>query len=194
MTCKPTTTFAALLLSAIALLLLSGTAVYADDTANQPAADSGDKIYKKVGPDGEVIYSDKPLPDSKEVQVPAGSGYKPVTPPAGFTPYQAPVKTPARQAIENSITITAPKNDEAIWSGNGELTVSLSLASGLAPGQKLEYLIDGKTEFSGSETSHTFTNIFRGTHVLTVQITDSSGNSVASQPVTFHMQRPVKKN
>jgi hypothetical protein len=193
-TCKPTTTFAALLLSVIALLVLSGAYVYADDTTNQPAADNGDKIYKKVGPDGEVIYSDKPLPDSKEVQVPAGSGYKPVTPPAGFTPYQAPAKSPVSKAIENSITITAPKHDEAIWSGDGELTVSLSLASELAPGQQLEYLIDGKSVLTGSETSHTFTNIFRGTHILTVRITDSRGNSVSSQPVTFHMQRPIKKN
>ena len=72
--------------------------------------------------------------------------------------------------------------------------MSVSLAQGLAPGQVLDYQIDGISVLSGSETSHTFSNIFRGAHVLTVQIMDKSGKSVTSQSVSFYMQRPIKKN
>jgi hypothetical protein len=194
-TCKPTTKFSAVCYSVIAALLLSSSCLCAAEDTNPPAADSGNKIYKKVGPDGEVIYTDKPSAGSQEVQVPTGSGYKPVAPPAGFSPYQAPAKTPAKPAIENTVSITSPKNDTSFWSGDGELLVSVSLASGLGPGQQLEYVIDGETMYTGTETSHTFSNIFRGTHVVTVRITDGTGNSVASQPVTFTMQRPtVKRN
>ena len=193
MTSKPIKTIPALFFSVISLLLLSGGYVRAADTPNSPPADSGEKIYKRIGPGGEVIYSDKPSPESVEVKVPTGTAYKPVPPPAGFTPYQAPPKTPASKPILNSATITSPKDDETIWSGPGELTVSVSLSSALAPGQQVEYLIDGASVLSGSETSHTFTNLDRGTHVLTVRISDKSGNSVTSKPVTFHMQRPIKK-
>jgi hypothetical protein len=181
------------LLSAVLVLGLSAGHVLAADTTQQPDTDKAEKIYKKVGPGGEVIYSDKPLPDSEEVTVPRGSEYKPVPPPAGFTPYQAPQKKPAQAPIVNTVTITAPKNDEAFFSGNGELTVSVSLATGLRPGQQLEYLIDGKQVYSGTETSHTLTNVYRGTHVLTVRLTDSSGDSLTSNAVTFHMQRPRVK-
>lgn len=194
MTAKSITTSTILLLSAVFLCLLGMHSVFADDSKDPQATGDNEKIYKKIGPAGEVIYSDKPSPDSKEIEVPAGSSYKPVAPPAGFTPYKTPEKTANQPpAIENSVTITAPKNDEAVWSGNGEVTVSVSLGSGLGSGQQLEYQIDGKSEYTGTATSHTFTNIFRGTHVVTVRITDSAGNSISSQAVTFHMQRPIKR-
>ena len=192
--CKPNRNLASFVLSVIAPLLLSGGYVHADEVADQPATDTGQTVYKKVGPGGEIIYSDKPSPESEEVKVlPPASNYKPVTPPTSFTPYQPPPNTPATKAIDNSVTITAPKNEETIWSAPGEFTVSVSLASALAPNQQLNYLIDGATVLSGSETSHTFSNIDRGAHVLTVQIVDKSGNTVTSPPVTFYLQRPTKK-
>jgi len=190
--CKPIKPVIACLLS-VALLALDGihTAIAAD-TTNLAATDNGGKIYKKVGPNGEVIYSDKPSPGSEELNVPNASGYKPVAPPAGFTPYQAPAKDANKPPpIANTVSITAPKNDQTFWSGSGELTVSVSLASALGPEQQLEYQIDGKTVFTGTDTSHTFNNIFRGTHVLTVRIKDGLGNSISSDPVTFHIHRPT---
>ncbi len=192
--CKVTKPIFAYLLLA-ALLSLGGinTVVAADKTSPTPT-DNGEKVYKKVGPDGEVIYSDKPSPDSEEITVPGGSGYKPVAPPTGFTPYQAPAKTTAKlPAIENKVSITAPNNEQTFWSGSGELTVSVSLASALGPEQQLEYQIDGKTVYSGTDTSHTFNNIFRGTHVLIVRIKDSQGNTISSEPVTVHIHRPTIK-
>ena len=130
----------------------------------------------------------------EEVDVPPPSAYKPVPPPTTFTPYQAPPKTPTTKSITNTLTITEPKNEQTIWSGSGEFTMSVNLGSALLPGQQLEYLIDGNVVYSGTEASHTFTDIYRGAHVLTVRLSDNSGSSVTSPPVTFYMQRPRKKN
>jgi hypothetical protein len=193
--CTLTKTFLTSVSAAIALLLLCSAYVYAVESTEQPATEAGKKIYKKVGPNGEIIYTDKASPDSEEVKVlPPASNYKPVTPPTSFTPYQPPTNTPTSTPIDNTVTITAPKHEESIWSGAGEVTVSVSLSTGLAPGQQLEYLIDGTSVLSGTETSHTFSNIDRGSHVVTVQITDKSGKSITSPPVTFYMQRPSKNN
>jgi len=177
----------------LAILLFSGY-IYAEDQA-KPGDDEnqGDKVYKSVSPSGETIYSDKPLPGSQEVTVPAGGTYKPVKPPAGFKPYQPVPAKPASKPIDNTVSITSPQNGATIWSGPGELSVSVSVASGLDKGQKLEYQIDGKTVLTGVETSHTFQNIIRGEHVLTVRITDPSGSSQTSPPVTVYMRRPFKK-
>jgi len=60
------------------LALTAGARLFADDTAPPTQGDEGDKVYKKVGPDGEVIYSDKPSTGSKEIKVPTGSEYQPV--------------------------------------------------------------------------------------------------------------------
>lgn len=177
----------------IVLSMMSSRYVLAADTTSKSNDDQAQKVYKTLGPDGEVIYSDKPTAGSKEVTVPAGGSYKPVPPPAGFTPYQAPPRTPVKKSVDNSVTITNPSNEQTIRSAPGELSVSVSLASGLGPGQILEYQIDGKTVYSGSKTSLTLNNIYRGTHVLTVRVTDESGGSVTSQPVTFFMKRPFKK-
>jgi len=141
------------------LSLLGAVVVWAAETTEQEPSDSGKKVYKKVGPGGEIIYSDKPMPDSEEVKVPDSTTYKPVQPPAGFTPYQPPVKKPVTKPIVASVAITAPKGDEVIWSAIGELTVSVSVGGGLQAGQQLEYVIDGEKLFTGSQTSHTFTNI-----------------------------------
>lgn len=193
---KTTQFWTASLFSATLILPLCHSEVYAADQGQQPAAsDNNEKIYKKIGPGGEVIYSDKPTSGSEEIKVPGGSSYKPVTPPPGFTPYQPPPKITAHKEIDNMVTITSPQNDAALWSGEGELSVSINLANNLTAGQQLEYLIDGESVYRGTDTTHTFTNIYRGTHVLTVRITDSTGEEViTSTPVTFHMQRPIKKN
>jgi len=122
--------------------------------------------------------------------LPEGGTYKPVMPPRDFKPYQRPAKTSAAKPIENSISISSPKDQETIWSGTGELTVSVSLGKGLGPGQQLEYQIDGKTVLTGTKTSHTFQNIFRGEHVLSVRLVNSSGTTLSSKPVTVYMRRP----
>jgi hypothetical protein len=165
------------------------------ETTNPPANDQSDsdKVYKSVGPGGETIYSDKPSPDSEEMTLPKNGTYKPVKPPGDFTPYRPERKKPSK-SIANSVNITSPQDKQTIWSGTGELPVSVSLDKGLGPGQKLEYQIDGKTVLSGTQTSHTFQNIFRGEHVIVVRLVDPSGNTLTSKPVTVYMRRPSVQN
>lgn len=175
----------------IVLMILTHGFSYASDTTTSSTTlkpQQSDKIYKSIGPNGEVIYSDKPSPGSKQITVPTNDGYQPVPVPS-FTPYQAP--SPSKQVIRNSITITNPADQQTIRNVHGEVNVSVSLGSGLRGGQQLEYVLDGKTVYTGTQTSHRFNNIFRGTHVLIVRITDNSA-SIESSPVTFYVHRPHK--
>jgi hypothetical protein len=181
--------------SAIAVLVLCSFATLRLGWAEEAAPtdqEKGETIYKKVGPDGEVIYSDNPLPDSKEVKVPQASGYKPVKPPPAFTPYQPPEKK-SQAKPQVKLSITSPKQDEVIWGVQDQISVTVDLEPGLAAGEQLEYLIDGKSVLTGSATSYTFSKVYRGTHTLEVRLIDHAGNSILSQKVTFHMHRFQKK-
>lgn len=93
----------------------------------------------------------------------------------------------------NKVSITQPADKATIRSAEGILSVSVGLAHALQPNQALVYQVDGKTLYSGSATSHTFHNIYRGTHTVTVQLTDASGNPVSSASATVYMKRPFKK-
>jgi len=166
------------------------------DAATQPTDEQADKdkVYKTVGPDGETIYSDKPSTGSEEISVPKGGTYKPVKPPSNFQPYQSAPKNPPSKPVANSISVASPQDKETIWSAPGELTVSVSLTKSLGSGQQLEYLIDGNSMYTGTDSSHTFQNIFRGEHTVSVRLLDPSGSSLSSKPVTFYMRRPVAKH
>lgn len=179
------------------LFIVSMLLAHGDGVANeaavspaQPKAKQSETIYKSVGPNGEVIYSDTPSPGSKEITLPPDKGYHPVPTPS-FTPYQPPMLR--RKQVRNSVTITSPSDGQTIRNATGEVTVSVSLGSSLRGGQRLEYVMDGKTIYSGTQTSYRLNNIFRGTHVLTVRLTDQSG-SIESSPVTFYMHRPIVKH
>lgn len=179
-------------LACVLAIMLPLTAAFAEQSAaSNGKTDQVEKVYKSVGPNGQVIYSDQPSPGSKEITVPDAGGYKPVKPPSGFTPYQPP--HPAKRPAGNTLTITQPADKATIRSAQGILSVSVSLARGLQPQQSLVYQVDGKTLYTGTATSHTFHNIFRGTHVVTVQLTNSDGSQVSSASATVYMKRPFKK-
>lgn len=190
--CIPVKTKSIVLSGIIALLVVVSGAVRAESATTTKTDNQTQKVYKTVGPNGEIIYSDKPSPGSKAITVPLDGGYKAVKPPSSFTPYQPP-RTSRTTAVKNTVRITSPADQATIRSGEGDLSISVSVGKALGPNQSLVYKIDGKTVYTGSATSYSLKNVYRGTHVITVQITDPSGGTLTSAPVTVYMKRPFKK-
>lgn len=176
--------FACLLLVSSLSLFVSHAPKAEDATA--PASDGGKKVYKQVNPDGTITYSDKPAAGAQEVDIPTAPTYQPPKVPA-FTPYQKPEK-PAPFAYD-SLTITSPANDETIRENTGDVTVVLSVSPSLRPGHRIEYLLDGASVERSTQTSYQFKNLDRGSHSITAQIVDESGNVISSASVTVHLQR-----
>lgn len=183
--------FSSLFIASVILGYAGNDANAAANPAPSDKAKQSEKVYKSVGPNGEVIYSDQPSRGSEEITLPTDKGYQPAPVP-NFSPYQPP-SAPRKRVIRNSITITSPSDGQTIRNATGNVQVSVSLASRLRGSQRLEYVMDGKTLYTGRQTSHRFSNIFRGIHVLTVRINDNSG-SIKSSPVTFYMHRPIAKH
>jgi hypothetical protein len=172
------------------LVLLTGFCL-SSQAEEKPAApaDTGKKVYKTRGPTGEVIFSDQPSKEAKEIPVPAGSTY--TAPPApAFVPSSSTAKKSSAFSYSN-FQITAPVNDTTLLADVNDVTMQVSLQPGLQSGHSLQFLFDGQvTQNTG--TSHTYQNLERGSHTLQARVVDQSGTEIQSTAtVTIHVKRPV---
>ncbi len=164
-----------------------GVAVADLEPAEEENTGNEKKFYKKVGPDGKVIYTDKADESAKEIKVPKAATYKPVKTPR-FTPYQIK-KKPKPATAYDTFTITKPMNDSTNRTNQGTLPVSIELKPALKSGHKIAYLLDGKVVAENSLTRYTLTEVHPGTHKVTVEIRDYKGSVIQSNSATFHQKR-----
>jgi hypothetical protein len=157
------------------------------------------QVYRSVGPDGSVIFSDRPVPGAKSVdvkplpppsagQMPTGSGE--VAEPGGGS--GSADQPPAVQAPAYTLfAITNPKDDEGVRANDGNVTVSLALQPALARGHRIQLTVDGRPlPQSGTSLSVTLVNMDRGTHAVSASVVDAGGQPVATtSSVTFHVLR-----
>jgi hypothetical protein len=154
------------------------------------AAAAGGTAYRSVGPDGTVIFSDRPSPNSEEVRLPAPSSYPPPALPArGEAPAFA--DQPLAAALYDTVRITAPPDGATVFAAQGGVDVDVSLDPSLMEGHTLTYVVDGKEMAKGLRTDRIrITDLDRGTHHLEVAVRDEAGGIVGrSQRVTFHLRQ-----
>jgi hypothetical protein len=99
-----------------------------------------------------------------------------------------------RAAAQGTIAIVAPAAEETMHSNEGKMIVSVGVPRGIAPGNQVVILLDGRPVARGATTSFPLAGVERGTHTLQAQVVDGNGKMlVASQPVTFHMWQASKQ-
>ncbi|RJQ46279.1 MAG: DUF4124 domain-containing protein [Gammaproteobacteria bacterium] len=158
-------------------------------------------VYKWVGPDGKVTYSDRPQPGAQEMKLPKEPPPPPevkaipATAPSASPPLVAkPGEKPAAEFKGYSkVAIVKPKNDEAVRSNNGNLDVELALepAFDSTLGHQFMVSVDGKP-FGEAQTQPSFQllNLDRGTHSLRVEVKDAQGKTVGDTgSIVFHILR-----
>jgi hypothetical protein len=123
------------------------------------------------------------------MNVPKGTEYSPPSLPT-FTP--APAKSKDAVFHYDFFKITAPTNDEVIWDNTGNITASVDFEPFLQTGHKVQFVLNGSEIAMGTEKSVLMANTERGTHTLTAQIIDASGNVIQTATVTFHAKRHSK--
>jgi len=150
------------------------------------------EIYKRVNPDGTVVFSDEPTQDAELINV------KPIQtipfPKVKTTPSQPQASQQDKNSSKYiSVTITQPLHDEAIRKNNGVINVSIAVKPKLnnAVGHLIYLTLDGKDIAKPtSSTTFTLNNVDRGSHTLVATIRDKNGKIILqSAPVTFHLQR-----
>lgn len=154
------------------------------------AAHAEEKVYKSVGPDGEITFSDTPSRGAKEIEVKPAPTYTPAPLPPLGTGRAAPAAPAAAQAYQ-SLRIVSPPAEQTIVDTAGNMQIAASLQPGLSEGDRLQFLLDGKPVSTGSSLKVELHNINRGAHTLRAQVITADGKIlIQSDPITVFLQRP----
>lgn len=149
------------------------------------------EIYKYYDAEGNLVLSDTVPKDKAEqvekLQPRPISTIPAMVPDRGRPQRPAAVKARAPQPEEYVIVVQSPANDQTYPRGSEPVPVGVSVSPGLAPGHRLEFLLDGQPapDLSRIEPD----KMDRGSHVLDVRVMDAAGKALKSAEVTFHVQQ-----
>jgi hypothetical protein len=155
--------------------------------------------YRVVHPDGTVEFTDQPTKGAKEIQIEQVPTF-PAQPPSSSrrsssgTGVQNGTEPMQDRALGyESLAITYPRDQETVWFDEKGMTVTVSVRPELAEDDKIIVRLDGVKVASERSTHFTLKNIHRGSHTLSVAITNAKGGVIReAAPVTFFMhQRTV---
>jgi len=152
-----------------------------------------EKIYQWTDEQGNTVFSDKPHPDAKQIDVPKLPSFESkVTPQVKEnSTKKSSKKSTNSQVIYQTLHIVSPKQEETIWSNPGVIMVNVDLKPALAKKDKLIVTVDGnKKGETTSGNSIELTGIDRGTHSIQAKIIDANGKVVkTSQSITVYLHK-----
>lgn len=153
---------------------------------------AGQTIYRVVGPDGQVSYTDTP-PGQGQVEVvelPEANVQRAFEVPQGVMAGEAADRTYLR------VEISHPDQDTTILPDQFSVLVQLDIEPALHAGHQIQFFLDGAPQGApATEPMITLGDLERGTHSVQAQILDEEGVMVAqSNPVAFHVRRHSAKH
>jgi len=149
------------------------------------------QVYKKVMPDGTIVYTDEPIEEAEVMMV------EPVpTVPAFKAPKNdtssAPQTEPQLQEY-TELNIISPSNGSAFHSGSGTVEINFSSTPALRNGHIYKVFLGSRLLAEQTGTQLTVNNIDRGTHSLSVHIVNRAGKVIKTSSSSFTIHRPSKK-
>lgn len=146
--------------------------------ATSAAATSPMTIYKVVGKDGSVTYTDKPQQNAEPLAFDVKT--QNVVTAAKVTP--PPPAKPAAPKPNYRVVIKSPAPEATIRNNSGEFTISA--AQPRAPKAPIYRLIfDDAPLASNSSGVFKLSGIHRGAHTYKVELTNNTGKTLASSPL-----------
>ncbi len=150
-------------------------------------------VYKRIGPDGSVYYSDQPGDGGKAIKLPESTTYTPPPIPERYKAFRARSleKKDKKAAGYTEVEIVSPTRDSTLRSNEGTLPVSLRIQPGLQKGHVIRLVMDGKKlPLKITSPSLELKNVDRGAHTLIAKIEDEHGKTLISSPsVSFTLRR-----
>lgn len=156
-----------------------------------PAA--ADEVYRQVGPDGVVRYTDRP-PDkhARPIQLEPLSGPLPASRPRKRFYSAAALRAAARFAV----SVESPTPGQVLRAGT-RMVAAASVMPGLVDGFSLRYLLDGRsvTPAPTDALSILLPSLEPGEYRLSIAVLDPRGQELArSEELGFRVDAPLKSD
>lgn len=148
------------------------------------------QVFRRIGPDGQVYFSDQPGPDAEQVEVKPAQAIS--LPPL---PRQTGATQPQHEAgaAYSAFTIVSPTAGQGVRANDGNVTVSLSLKPKLMPGHTVMLNVDGEDAEqykTGDGLTVALSNLSRGLHTVEATVVDAQGKAlIQTGPVSFNVLR-----
>ncbi|WGL15566.1 DUF4124 domain-containing protein [Microbulbifer bruguierae] len=163
------------------------------------SAPSGTSVYRSVGPDGKVTFSDTPPPGKKAEKIKIGpTNVQPVAPPLPLPTRKLSPRDQDDKRYEDrdqgpvDFAIVSPVNDATITPGQRFIVLQVAMEPVPRDGYAFYAVIDGQ-RWSGmsSGTSLDISALERGTHTIQAVLVGTGGEPLAqSQTIQVHVKRP----
>jgi hypothetical protein len=152
------------------------------------------QLYKCEDADGNIVYTDEPCADGKQLKLPPLQTYTPAKLPPAFPGTTREDKKDKKKAKGyTSLVITQPANDTVIRDNTGTVKISYTLKPALetARGHKFSIAVDGtQLKTKGTTSQIQLSDIDRGAHTIQIHVVDDKDKVlISSDLVTFHMKR-----
>lgn len=148
-------------------------------------------MYKKIDKDGNVVFTDKPIPGAKPITIKTDVNVVTTPKPTYKAP---PLNEPPVMPVEEKfqyevLAIDTPKNDEGIRANDGRINVVVAVTPNLRPNHSVQLKLDGSNVGQAQKIPYfTLTEVERGTHQLQAEVVeDGSGETVqTTEAISFH--------
>ncbi len=163
------------------LLLLASSALATTVLAQE--------VYRSVGSDGSVQYSDQPSEGSEAITLQPVQGYKPIPTPT-FQPSSRSDDDQVETRSYEQIAIVSPSQDDTIRDNQGNIDVAIDIRPALQRGDTIRLLLDGQPVVDTKGPLVKLENLDRGTHTLMAQVVAEDNRVLASSDdITIYLKR-----
>ena len=156
--------------------------------------------WRWVDANGQVHYSDTPVPGAKQIELSGAQGFGSSTTTQQSAPSKSPGQAPAKSTgpaqSYRAFNIVSPKQQETLWNVGTVVNVDVELDPPLAPNHLLDMYVDGeRRNLNSQSTSLALQDIYRGVHTIQAVVVDQSGAEVIrSLATTFMVQQSSIQN
>jgi hypothetical protein len=146
--------------------------------------------YVRVEKDGSKTYSDRPLPGGQPIEIEPAQTYSAPPAPASTDSSLSPEQQRVLDAANFQYSCALSPRADQTFQNPESVVLSVQLTPGLRPGDQVSFSLDGANLANEeNSTSRMLQYPDRGSHTVSVQITDRFGKSICSTSTMFHVQR-----
>jgi hypothetical protein len=145
------------------------------------------QVYVSVDKNGVPLYSDKPVPGAKQVEMKVSLQSQSPQQPTDIKPLVSLVeKKPKYQ-----ISIRSPAEQDTVVSNEGEVLVQVDIEPALTEQHQLRLVFDQNQQSPLQQSSNfRLLSVERGEHQIQIQALDQNGKLIAQSPVTtFYLRK-----